>query len=319
MVSRERVRALLYGLAVGDAIGLPAELRQRAELAQHPISGLTGHGTHDQPPGTWSDDTALALCQAEALAERIPAEVEKFVADMHDMLLRWYEEAEWTVRGTHFDLSLSMRTALMYLQSGVDPAELPEFVAHAHGNGAMVRCLPLALVAKGRTDGEMAELTGAVCSLTHPHPVAKLAAAFAVLLGAKLAQGQALAPAIADTRAGFGALIEAERPDADALTRLEMLASGDLAQRNPDELNASGDAADTLEVALWCLLTTADYSAAVLKAANLGDDADSNAALTGGLAGLAYGAETIPSGWMQQIQRSSEIGELADRLALSLA
>ena len=319
MVNRDHVRALLYGLAVGDALGLPAELRQRAELARNPVTDLVGHGTHDQPAGTWSDDTALALCQAEALAERVPVEVEKFVADMHEMLLRWYEDAEWTARGTHFDLSLAMRTALMYLESGVDPAELPEFVEHAHGNGALVRCLPLALVGRGRTPTEVVELVGAVSSLTHPHPVAKLTAAYGVLLSTHLMAGHAPAAAVAATRADLAQVLASSRPSEATRARLARLLEGELAQRAPDELNAAGDAADCLEVALWCLLNTGDFRSAVLHAANLGDDADSNSALTGGLAGLAYGSAAIPGGWVQQLARSADIAELADRLALSLA
>lgn len=319
MVSRDQVRALLYGLAVGDAVGLPAELRQRTELVRQPVTDLSGHGTHDQPPGTYSDDTALALCQAEALAERVPNEVEKFVADMHDMLLRWYEDAEWTASGSHFDLSLSMRTALMYLESGVNPAELPEFVEHAHGNDALVRALPISLIGRGRTPRELFDIVQGVVSLTHPHPLAVLSASYAVLLGHALVEGSALSTALSTASGQLPELFEAARLRPEQQARFDRIRRGQLGGTSAEALDSQGDAVATLEVALWCLLTTTDYRGAVLAATNLGDDADTNAALTGGLAGLCYGMGGIPDAWVRQLARSAEVGALADRLALGLA
>ena len=65
---------------------------------------------------------------------------------------------------------------------------------------------------------------------------------------------------------------------------------------------------------MWCLLTTSSYSEAVLKAVNLGEDTDTTAAVTGGLAGIYYGFNTIPSEWVEQIARKHDIIALANRL-----
>ncbi len=69
----------------------------------------------------------------------------------------------------------------------------------------------------------------------------------------------------------------------------------------------------TLEASIWCLLTTNDYSSAVLKAVNLGEDTDTTGAVTGGLAGLLYGFENIPINWTNQLARKDDIIDLAER------
>ena len=66
----ETIQAGLLGLAVGDALGVPVEFRPRAALDAAPVTGMRAYGTHSQPAGTWSDDTSMALCVLETLAER---------------------------------------------------------------------------------------------------------------------------------------------------------------------------------------------------------------------------------------------------------
>ena len=85
------------------------------------------------------------------------------------------------------------------------------------------------------------------------------------------------------------------------------------------EIRSSGYVIDTLEAAVWCLLTTDSYSEAVLRAVNLGQDTDTTAAVTGGLAGLLYGYDAIPAEWITRIARKDDIANLAERLAWRLS
>ena len=66
----------------------------------------------------------------------------------------------------------------------------------------------------------------------------------------------------------------------------------------------------TLEASIWCIMTTESYKEAVLKAVNLGEDTDTTAAVTGGLAGIIYGAENIPKDWLTKIARREDIEQL---------
>ena len=85
-----------------------------------------------------------------------------------------------------------------------------------------------------------------------------------------------------------------------------------------EKISADGYVLHTLEAGIWCLLTTNTYKEAVLKAVNLGEDTDTTAAVTGGLAGLLYGYKNIPVKWINQISRSDDIEELAERLSAGL-
>jgi ADP-ribosylglycohydrolase len=85
-----------------------------------------------------------------------------------------------------------------------------------------------------------------------------------------------------------------------------------------EDIRSSGYVIDTLEASLWCLLKTSNYAEAVLKAVNLGGDTDTTAAVTGGLAGIYYGVENIPSEWVEQIARKQDIINLAERLAAAV-
>ncbi|MMZ63451.1 ADP-ribosyl-[dinitrogen reductase] glycohydrolase [compost metagenome] len=83
---------------------------------------------------------------------------------------------------------------------------------------------------------------------------------------------------------------------------------------NEEEINSSGYVIDTLEASFWCLLTTNDYKSAVLKAVNLGNDTDTTAAVTGGLAGIYYGIQQIPIQWINKIAKREMIIELANKM-----
>ena len=72
---------------------------------------------------------------------------------------------------------------------------------------------------------------------------------------------------------------------------------------------------DTLEAAIWCLLTTHSYEACVLKAVNLGEDTDTVAAIAGGLAGALYGYDAIPKKWLDTLYRRDFIEEMCERAA----
>jgi ADP-ribosyl-[dinitrogen reductase] hydrolase len=85
-----------------------------------------------------------------------------------------------------------------------------------------------------------------------------------------------------------------------------------------EDIRSSGYVIDTLEACLWCLLNSTSYAEAVLKAVNLGGDTDTTAAVTGGLAGIYYGVENIPSEWINEITRKDDIIDLAERLTLKI-
>src|SRR5262245_20405496 len=117
MTLRERILGGLWGSLVGDALGVPVEFKDRAILQADPVTGLRGYGTHQQPPGTWSDDGALLLCTVDSL---LTAEFD--TTDMGQRFVNWCKRGLWTAWGDAFDIGMATSDALRRIENGV-PAE----------------------------------------------------------------------------------------------------------------------------------------------------------------------------------------------------
>ena len=96
--------------------------------------------------------------------------------------------------------------------------------------------------------------------------------------------------------------------------KIQQIADGSYRSKSEREIFGSGYVAQSLEAALWCFWQTDNYRDAVLKTVNLGDDADTTAAVCGQIAGAFYGVEGIPTHWLAKVAMRDEITGLADRL-----
>ena len=76
---------------------------------------------------------------------------------------------------------------------------------------------------------------------------------------------------------------------------------------NREDILSTGYVVDTFEAAMWCLLTTYSYKECILKAVNLGDDTDTIGAVAGGLAGIMYGFDEIPTEWVEGLKAKEVI------------
>ena len=161
------LRDCVYGQAVADALGVPYEFRPRG--AFH-CTDMIGHGTHNQPAGTWSDDTAMALaiCDSYRELERID------VDDIRGRFVRWYREGAYTVDGL-FDIGNATREAL---ECGHGLAGEWD-----NGNGSLMRTVPLAFT--DATDDEVR----AVSAITHAHPISTEACVAMVQIARSLIAG----------------------------------------------------------------------------------------------------------------------------------
>jgi ADP-ribosylglycohydrolase len=104
----------LWGAVVGDALGVPVEFRSRAEVQRNPVTDLRGHGTYNQPKGTWSDDSSLMLCTVDSLVQH-----ESDTADMGQRFVQWSQGKLWTLWGRVFDIGGATSRALGRIQQGV--------------------------------------------------------------------------------------------------------------------------------------------------------------------------------------------------------
>jgi ADP-ribosylglycohydrolase len=306
------IHSALFGLAVGDALGVPYEFKDREELAENPATGMVGYGTFDQPAGTWSDDASLAFCLAEAMTRGF---------DLNTIarnFVKWYEDAYWTPHGHVFDVGNATRMAISRLKRGVSPESAGGMTEYDNGNGSLMRILPLLFHIKDKPIAERFELTRKVSAITHGHIRSVIACFYYLEFARHLLNGT-------DKHAAY-ALLKTEIPrfmknlstDPSELARFDRLLNGDIRHLDEDEIESSGYVVHTLEASIWCLLTTGTYAEAVLKAVNLGEDTDTTAAVTGGLAGLLYGVEQIPAAWIEPLARKEDIDDLCQRLAAAI-
>lgn len=303
MENRNFVKDALLGVATGDALGVPVEFRSRSSLLRDPVTGMRGHGTHHQPPGTWSDDSSLTFCLAEMLCGQYDLQ------NLANRFVNWKNYSYWTPHGDVFDIGMATAEAITRLQTGTPPTLAGGTTEGSNGNGSLMRILPLLFYIKDMPLEERFKYVQEVSSLTHAH-LRSINACFIYLeLALAILNGhskEAAYKTVCYTLTDF--LQNEEAP------YFSNILSGELAQLSVEKIHGTGYVLRTLEAAIWCLLNTSSYSEAVLQAVNLGDDTDTTAAVTGGLAGLLYGWETIPAEWLNVLAKRDAIDQLITNL-----
>jgi len=311
MVTTTKTLSGLMGLCIGDALGVPVEFTSRAERIKSPVTSMLGYGTWDVPPGTWSDDSSLTFCLTECLCNDFSLDA------IANSFWRWYHEAYWTARGEVFDIGNTTFLAIANLKQGIPPLEAGGKTEKSNGNGSLMRILPMAYCHKSLTFAELISRVHQVSCITHAHMRSQIACGIYISIAVCLLEG--LEPQAAYLQ-GLENIRQIYSTSKYALEipHFSRVFSGEIDKLPLEEIRSSGYVIDTLEASLWCLLNSSNYAEAVLKAVNLGGDTDTTAAVTGGLAGIYYGMENIPSEWVEQIARKQDIIDLAERLAAAV-
>ncbi|TCZ54239.1 ADP-ribosylglycohydrolase family protein [Roseicella aquatilis] len=269
----DRAVGALLGLAVGDAVGTTLEFRPRD--SDPPLTDMVGGGPFRMPPGGWTDDTSMAL----GLADSLVALGRFDGGDIMRRWLRWMEQGAYSHTGTCFDNGHQTATALRrFARDGSLPPP-----TEAAGNGAIMRLAPVVLFALREAPERRrliaADLAGRQARLTHNS-------------NAAAATAETMAGLLHDLLHGAGA----EALGAVAVER-GLVRSG-------------GYVRDTWDAARWAVASTGSFREAVLAAANLGEDADTTAAVAGQIAGALYGCAGIPAGWLERLLWRREIETL---------
>ncbi len=309
----DKVEAALLGLAAGDALGVPVEFKSRDFLRHRPVTGLLGYGTHNQPPGTWSDDSSLAFCLADSLCKKYDLD------DDAKHFIKWYKYGHWTPHGKVFDIGFTTRAAIDRLLEGKSPVLAGGFGEEDNGNGSLMRILPLLFHVHDKPVEERFGGTSEVSSMTHGHLRSVLACFIYLEFARQLLAGNDKHRAYENTTREVNAFLEDRPFNPSEIQKFTRILNGSLPEKTEAEIQSSGYVLHTLEASLWCLLTENTYAAAVLKAVNLGGDTDTTGAVTGGLAGLLHGTAGIPREWLDGLVRRNDIEKLARRLAAATA
>ena len=305
------VKGMLLGLAVGDALGVPVEFESRQILKRDPVTNMRAFGSWNQPAGTWSDDTSLTIAAMESIIRRKKIDYR----DVMENFLKWYEQDAFTATGERFDIGNTTRSAIVrFSRNLLPPTKCGATEETSNGNGSLMRILPATLYLfgkRGKIGGDELKIIHEFSVLTHGHIISRMACGIYSLIAAQILSGKNFSEAFEigmnDAKNFYGA--------DDAFKHFTRLCDENFAALSEDEISSSGYVVDTLEAALWCLLTTDDYKTLALKAINLGGDTDTVGAVAGGLAGIFYGAESISAEWLATLKRRDYLEKLAEDFA----
>ena len=295
------VRAVMFGHAIADALGVPVEFTDRETLRADPVTDYRGFGSHQVPAGTWSDDTSMSLACLDSLNRGLDFE------DMMNRFCNWKRHADYTATGVVFDMGITTQQALHQFLCGIPARQCGLRGEYDNGNGSIMRIHPAVLyaAARGMSQEETAVLTHQISALTHAHARSQMGCGiYSFVLSALLrTKDQAsVLPALAQAKAFY----ETQNWPREMKT-YERVFSADFADTPEEEIDSNGYVVSTLEAAVWCLLNTKTYSECVLKAVNLGSDTDTVGAVAGSLAGALYGMEAIPQKWYKGLTKKEEI------------
>ncbi|ASV38977.1 ADP-ribosylglycohydrolase [Pseudomonas sp. NS1(2017)] len=290
----DRYRGSLLGLACGDAVGTTVEFMPRDTFT--PLTDMVGGGPFSLKPGQWTDDTSMALCLAESLLRKGGFDA----ADQMGRYLNWWKWGYMSSTGDCFDIGTTVRSALTAFETHGDPfaGSTDPFCA---GNGSLMRLAPIVLFYFPDVQ-HVDDFSRQSSRTTHG---AQEAIECCVVLARAISNalsGATKEQMLSVSRAGISA------------PKVVAIAQGDYCSKRLAQITGSGYAVASLEAALWCVLQTDSFADAVLAAANLGDDADTTAAIVGQLAGAHYGEQGIPQAWLEKLCMRDDIEEMADAL-----
>jgi ADP-ribosyl-[dinitrogen reductase] hydrolase len=296
----DRALGALVGLAVGDAVGTTLEFAPRDTYT--PIFDMVGGGPFHLRPGEWTDDTAMAL----ALADSLIACKKLDETDLMQRFSRWRDEGAYSCTGTCFDIGITTSRALDRWNRTGDPIA-GSIDPHTAGNGSLMRLAPVALM-YWNDRSALRDAAARQSSTTHAAPAAVAACEVYADLLADAIAGHSLDDLLSRAKRAVGAIAD---PD------IAKIVAGSWRGKRREDIRGSGYVVDAMEAAIWCVARSGSYREAVLTAANLGEDADTTAAIAGQLAGAIYGLSGIPEEWRERLAWEDRILDMGRQLITS--
>lgn len=309
---QDRFRGCLLGLAAGDAVGTTVEFKRRGSF--EPLTDMVGGGPFRLEPGQWTDDTSMALCLATSLVEKNGFDGQ----DQMERYCRWWLEGYLSSTGECFDIGLTTSAALRWFRK-TGEVWAGSTDSQRAGNGSIMRLAPIPMFVLGRWAiatpqppseseletmlDELAQWAADSSRITHGCGECVDACRWFGRVIARALQGQTKEE-----------ILLADRDMALESSSIQAIAQGQYRTKQIDDIKGSGYVVESLEAAMWCFDQTENFRDAILLAANLGDDADTTAAVCGQIAGAFYGESGIPKSWLEKLAMVEMIRGLGDRL-----
>jgi len=301
----------IMGVVIGDALGMPVQFIDRKTIKANPITKMEGYGTYNMPPGTWSDDSSMTIATLDSIREKNGIDYD----DIMRKFVQWTMHGKYTPVGKAFDQGRTCMEAICNYMRNADYKTCGKMGEWANGNGALMRIMPVCLYSyeqnkRGKATIKQAiEYVHQVSALTHNHLRSKMACGIYFFMIQSILDNdgtltERLQQGLDNAKKFYGA-DEANVPEWIHFKRIMNLS--EFANVSEDKIKSSGYVVDSLEAAIWSIITTKTFEEGLLKAVNLGDDSDTVGAIAGGLAGLYYGYDNVPEEWKKVIIKRGEI------------
>jgi ADP-ribosylglycohydrolase len=301
--SADALRGAVYGHLVADAIGVPYEFTSPDPAR---VVELRGHGSHQQPAGTWSDDGALMLALLDSLVS-----VGWDTDDQARRILAWVDDGAYTPDGDGlFDIGNATMHAVHRLKRGISPTDAggpPD--SDEQGNGSLMRILPTALVEAPADDAELAERAHLASRVTHGALPCQVACGLYVFVARAVVDAPDAEPETLLATA-VERLRNAYHAHPDHAMELETL----LVHRSRLNKPGGGWVLDSFWSAWEAFVESASYREAIERCVRLGHDTDTTGAIAGGLAGIRWGVEGIPGEWLEGLRGRELVDRIVSRI-----
>jgi ADP-ribosylation/crystallin J1 len=301
----------IIGHAVGDAMGFPTEFSKREELLKNPVIEMIDSPDVGQPAGSWSDDTAMGIATIDSFIQKKCFDYK----DIMDKWVKWISKSEYTPTGVTFDIGRTCLKAIKKYCNGTAPLQCGSTSINENGNGSLMRILPVALYvfSKNLDDISIRKLTSEVSSLTHAHEVSRLGCYIYVQFIICLLKGYTKEEAYKHIQ-----YLDYSTYDMHSLKLYTRILDEQIEVQRLDQIKSTGYIVDTLESAIWIFMNAQHYKEAIIASTNIGGDTDTIGAIVGSMAGIYYGFDSIPSSWLDKLQRKDYLIELVDRFEKSV-
>lgn len=312
----------IMGVLIGDALGNPVQFMSRKKVEHRGlVKGMEAGGVFHMPAGCWTDDGSMTLAALDSILTKGGVDPD----DMMKRFIQWDSEAKYTPTGKAYDQGITCTDAMDAYKHGKKWDSCGRTGEYANGNGALMRIMPICLYSAymqdryGVSDRDAVLKVHYATLLTHNHLRACTASGLYYFMVRELlrscggADGCSLADALQRGIDAGVAFYKQNNMD-DEITHFHRIRDmKKLAGTGVDQIRSSGYVIHTIEAAVWSLVTTESFKEALLKAVNLGDDADTVGAVAGGLAGLYYGYENVPDDWKAAMKKRDELEEICRR------
>ena len=303
---KDRRRGAVLGLAIGDALGAAVEFQPPGSFPE--VTDYRAGGPHGLEPGEWTDDTSMALALADSIAL-----VGWDLNDQAERYVRWWRTGAYSVNGRMFDIGTTTVRALQRFCQTKDPWTSADSSPRASGNGSIMRLAPVPVAYLRLYPDQLGLLIDRLIESSRPTHASPQCLSACAYLGVMLCgllhglpRGEVLDPSWDPIR-----LLREKKPLHPEILEI---AEGSFRTRKPPAIQGSGYVVRSLEAALWAFHDASDFRQAVLRAVNLGDDADTTGAVCGQLAGAFFGESGIPASWRQNLAGQNQIRPILERL-----